>query len=191
MIFSIAIAQQIIQGLWIFISFFWFVGMFVNKRTVQRETLVQRFRYVVVPLALAIIIGKIPYLHRHFYEVTDAVAAVGDVLVAAGVAIAIYARVTLGTNWSGTVTLKAGHTLITSGPYRFVRHPIYTGLLVAVWGTVMVFAPSPAGIGYVLVVGISFAIKLRYEEELMMKQFPREYPGYRQRVKTAFVPLIW
>ena len=118
----------------------------------------------------------------------DALAWIGAVLCIAGLLVCIWARFTLGRNWSGVVTLKGGHELITSGPYALVRHPIYTGLLSMFVATVIVLG-HVAGIIAIPFVFVSFWVKLRYEEKLMLEKFPNEYAAYQQRVKRL-IPFV-
>ena len=119
----------------------------------------------------------------------DALAWIGAVLCIAGLIFCVWARFTLGRNWSGIVILKGGHELITSGPYKFVRHPIYTGLLTMFVGTAIVLGHI-AGIIAMPFVIVSLWVKLRSEEQLMLKKFPNEYAAYQQRVKRL-IPFVF
>ena len=105
-----------------------------------------------------------------------------------GAVFAIWARVTLGRNWSSVPQVKEQHEPVVKGPYRIVRHPIYTGLILAVAGTALA---QNRGIWLFMVVLIlaSYWLKIRVEERLMMETFPEEYPEYRRRVK-ALIPGI-
>jgi len=113
---------------------------------------------------------------------------VGVLVLAGGLAFTVWARVILGRNWSGTVTLKEGHELIRSGPYRFVRHPIYTGLLVA-------FAGSAIARGEwrgLVALAIAFAAlwrKLKLEERWLGETFGDAYERYRAEV-PALIPFL-
>ena len=100
----------------------------------------------------------------------------------------LWARATLGRNWSGTVTLKENHEPIVRGPYRLVRHPIYTGLLAMLMATAIQQAHIAGMIGLILVF-VSFWIKLSDEEELMRKQFPNQYAAYQQRFRRI-IPFV-
>jgi len=106
----------------------------------------------------------------------------------AGLAFAVRARVVLGGNWSGQVTVKQEHELIRSGPYALARHPIYTGLLSMVIATAIQQAHIGGIIGLILI-SVSLWIKSSHEEEVMRKQFPDQYPAYRERVKRI-IPFI-
>src|SRR2546430_664453 len=89
-----------------------------------------RCRHCPVPLSV--------FPSSPFFDVNHLSTMIGAVLCIAGLAFCVWARFTLGRNWSGLVTLKGGHELITSGPYAFVRHPIYTGLLTMCVATALV-----------------------------------------------------
>jgi protein-S-isoprenylcysteine O-methyltransferase Ste14 len=106
----------------------------------------------------------------------------------AGLAVAVWARVILGRNWSGVVTLKEGHELIEHGPYRFVRHPIYTGMLTMFFATALVQG-HVAGFAGVVLLFASFWIKLGREEKLMLQQFPERYATYQDRAKRI-IPFV-
>jgi protein-S-isoprenylcysteine O-methyltransferase Ste14 len=119
---------------------------------------------------------------------TLALDAAGLAVTVVGTVFAIWSRLTLGRNWSSVPQVKEQHELVVKGPYRIVRHPIYTGLILAVAGTGLAL---DKGIGLFMVVLIfaSYGLKIRVEERLMMETFPEEYPEYRRRVK-ALIPGI-
>jgi protein-S-isoprenylcysteine O-methyltransferase len=114
---------------------------------------------------------------------------VGYGLLLAGMFFAGWARIFLGGNWSSNVTLKEDHTLVRSGPYRIVRHPIYTGLLVALLGTAIALGPLRCFLGVILA-AVAWKIKSITEERFMVQQFGDQYTHYRMQVK-ALVPYIW
>ena len=113
----------------------------------------------------------------------------GLVLVALGLGFSAWARALLGRNWSGTVTVKTGHELIVAGPYRLVRHPIYTGLLLAFLGTAVAQDQWRALLA-LLLVWLSFWRKWRLEEHFMQDTFGDRYRAYRAKV-PAVVPWKW
>jgi protein-S-isoprenylcysteine O-methyltransferase Ste14 len=119
---------------------------------------------------------------------TDWARAAGAVVCALGLLVAIWSRRTLAGNWSSTVTFKLGHELIEAGPYRFARHPIYTGILLMALGTAMVGARLHCWLGFLMMCA-GFWIKLTQEESLLLRHFPEDYPSYRARVK-ALVPFV-
>jgi protein-S-isoprenylcysteine O-methyltransferase Ste14 len=114
--------------------------------------------------------------------------ALGTVLVATGLGFAIWARWHLGRNWSAAVTVKQGHTLIRNGPYRFVRHPIYSGMVLALLGTALATGEPRAFIGAALILA-GFVLKLLAEEARMRDTFP-EYADY-SRHTARLIPGVF
>jgi protein-S-isoprenylcysteine O-methyltransferase Ste14 len=95
----------------------------------------------------------------------------------------------LAGNWSGSVTLKQDHELIRTGPYRFVRHPIYTGALIAVLGTAFAIGQLRGLLAFALTF-FAFRYKSQIEERLMIENFGDAYRSYRSSVK-ALIPFIF
>ncbi len=119
----------------------------------------------------------------------------GPVTVAAGISItllglgfAVWARVHLGKNWSGSVTIKVDHRLVRTGPYRYVRNPIYTGLLAGFAGTALVIGRVWAIYGLLILLA-GFLIKIQEEEKVLLENFGEEYLRYKKEVK-ALIPFI-
>src|SRR5579875_1132334 len=154
---------DLISGLWIAWLVLW-IGLAVwSKRTVRQEPMWSQPVHV-VPLGVAIWLFSVArVLQGRFLPYGDGWWWLGAVLVAAGMAWTVYARAVLGRNWSGTVTLKQQHELIRSGPYRWTRHPIYTGLLLALLGTAIALGEWRGLVGFALAV-VAFGTKLRVEE---------------------------
>ena len=110
---------------------FWIATSFTNKRTIERRG---RWTGPVFGIALFYMFARIglrqvPWMNGFLWQRTLLSSLLGDAMALAGLAVMLWARVTLGRNWSGGVVLKEDHQLVTGGPYRFVRHPIYSGLL--------------------------------------------------------------
>jgi protein-S-isoprenylcysteine O-methyltransferase Ste14 len=119
-------------------------------------------------------------LDDRFVPAVVEVGAAGWVLTALGMLFSIWARVSLGRNWSGRVVLKHGQELISTGPYALVRHPIYTGLLVALTGTALYDGRWRALLGLAFF-AIGFWLKARSEENLLEAEFGEGYRSYRTR----------
>ncbi|SRR6266487_5355365 len=111
------------------------------------------------------------------------------ILLIAGLMIAIIARRTLAENWSAAVALKKDHELITIGLYHYVRHPIYTGMLLMILGTILSLGTLSACIGF-LIIALAIWLKLKQEEALLTEHFSKEYSSYKQRTKFL-IPFIW
>lgn len=117
-----------------------------------------------------------------------AVRTVGMLMCVLGVGFAIWARWYLGRNWGPPMSLREGHELVAGGPYGYVRHPIYSGILFAVLGTVL--AEGPPWLVLLVVYFAFFLYSARTEEQLMLRQFPDQYPAYRRRTKML-IPFLW
>lgn len=180
-----------ITGCWIIFLIYWFISAFRVKRTAERERLAMGLAY-----RIPIVIGAILMLGRRIRRddnpllipPTDTIQIIAAAVCVSGLLIAIWARNTLAGNWSSSVTFKQGHELIRAGPYRFVRHPIYTGILAMLLGAAIAIGRLSSWLGLGLMLA-GFWIKLKQEERLMMRHFPDQYPAYRREVK-ALVPWI-
>jgi protein-S-isoprenylcysteine O-methyltransferase Ste14 len=113
--------------------------------------------------------------------------ALGTVLFLAGLGLAVWARVHLGRNWGMPMTHKEEPELVTSGPYRLVRHPIYTGILLAMLGTAL--SVNVYWLIIFFVMGTYFIYSARVEEGIMTSSFPDAYPSYRARTKML-IPFV-
>jgi protein-S-isoprenylcysteine O-methyltransferase Ste14 len=129
------------------------------------------------------------WLGVSFIPENDGVRITGMAMTVLGGLFAIWARLTLGGNWSGRVTVKEDHELIVKGPYAVTRHPIYSGILLAYAGTAFAVGKWHGLVGLCVIL-IGLMIKMSREERLMMETFPDAYPQYRQRVK-ALIPGIF
>ena len=187
-----SLAIDIIRGCWLVFVAIWVIGSLSTKRTVYRETHAQRLRYwvwLVIAYFLLLYGPRLPYpLNLRIVPHVMLAAWSAAALCVAGLVFAVWARVTLGRNWSGVVTLKEGHELVERGPYRFVRHPIYTGILTMVFATALALGHL-AGFAATLLIFASFWIKLRDEEKLMLQQFPARYTDYQRRAKRI-IPFV-
>jgi protein-S-isoprenylcysteine O-methyltransferase Ste14 len=112
----------------------------------------------------------------------------GALLTAIGIGFAIWARLNLGRNWSSHPAMKEHHELVTTGPYAYVRHPIYTGIMLAALGTAIM--SSIFGVGMLIFISIFFALRINKEEKIMLELFPEQYPIYQKHTKRL-VPFVW
>lgn len=179
---------------WLVALILWCVAALTTKRAVQRQTGASRLLQAGLALiGLEFIFNFYPVFsggwlgHRVVPQTGDWVLF-GAALTLLGVLFAVWARLVLGRNWSGTVTIKENHQLMLRGPYAIVRHPIYTGVLFGLLGTSLVYGLVRCFVG-VLIVGVAFRLKAQIEERFMMQQFGTQYVEYRQRVR-ALVPFV-
>ena len=183
----------LLRDLWLIILAVWLVGALFTKRTVRREsighTLVQRG--LAIAAYVLLLYSRIPvaWMHWRFVRQGPAWGYAGVAITGLGVGLAIWARFLLGGNWSANVTVKESHELIQSGPYRFVRHPIYTGISLAIAGTALAVGEVRGLVALVFAVA-AWRVKWPVEERFMTEQFGDRYVEYRRRVK-ALIPGVW
>ena len=183
--------ERLIGALWAAWAVYWLAAAIGNKATRRRQSALARLAYVAPLLAGGVLIAwqGTPWgarLAQRLWPHGLLTVWLGLALVFVGLAVAVWARVHLGGNWSGTVTVKEDHELIRTGPYAWVRHPIYTGLLTAVLGTAIVSGTVRALLG-LAIIAAALTVKSRTEERFMRETFPGEYPRYRAEV-PALIP---
>jgi protein-S-isoprenylcysteine O-methyltransferase Ste14 len=173
--------RVLIPGLWLLWIIGWSLAAIGIKRAQWRESRRQAV-YNRLPVVLGMLLMMVPRGPLGILAwriVPNGVEAPlwGVVLTAAGLLFAGWARWHLGGNWSGAVTVKQDHTLIVGGPYRWVRHPIYTGMTAALFATALAIGTARAFVGAALIL-VGFVIKLQVEEARMRETFPAEYDDY-------------
>ena len=184
--------RHLILWLWFAWALVWAVGALRSKATRRRESLGSRLAHVAPLLIGGVLLGwpdppgGVPTLP--LWPHSSGAYLFGLALLIAGLGVAVWARVHLGRNWSGTITVKEDHELIRTGPYAYVRHPIYTGLLAAVLGTAIASGTVGAALGFVIFL-IALLRKLRAEEVFKRATFPAEYPRNSAEV-PALVPFV-
>jgi protein-S-isoprenylcysteine O-methyltransferase Ste14 len=177
----------IIYVIWFIVTVYLTIAALGMKREL-RGHLDQSFLLLLAIIA-AFLLPRIRILSFvNFAPVNTVLSIIGVILCAAGMGFLVWARQTLGGNWSQTVAVKVCKELVTSGPYRFVRHPIYAGCLLACIGSAI--ACGGAWIFLLILLGSLFLWRVGAEDRLMEKQFPKEYPEYKKRTK-AMIPYIW
>jgi protein-S-isoprenylcysteine O-methyltransferase Ste14 len=155
---------------------YWLLAAFSTKRGRIPWSRELRIRAVVV--VAAIVLVRFGVLRDHGLHTDPWRAGLGIALFALGLGFAIWARLHLGRNWGSPMTQKAEPELVTSGPYRRVRHPIYTGILTAGAGTAL--ALSWTWLAAVALAGTYFLYSARIEERYLAEQFPDAYPAYKR-----------
>jgi protein-S-isoprenylcysteine O-methyltransferase Ste14 len=183
---------KVVGALWVIFVLYWVLTARNVKPTRWEEPLSSRARHrLPLALAAALLAGIVPWppmLYDRFLPADLAIELTGVVMLAAGIGFAIWARRHIGTNWSATVTVKSDHTLIRSGPYAIVRHPIYTGILAGFLGTAIAVGQW-RGLVAVALCAVAFLYKIRVEERQMRATFP-EYEDY-ERLTPALIPFAY
>jgi protein-S-isoprenylcysteine O-methyltransferase Ste14 len=190
----IPFVQNWLGMLWLVFSIVWLLAAFTSKRSVQRQSYGSRvLQSSLMLIGVIFIFNFLGSFHRGWLEIrltpqTQTWVLLGAILAVAGMLFCFWARAILGKNWSGTVTIKRDHELILRGPYAFVRHPIYTGLLISLLGSAIVYGYLRCFLG-VLICGVGLWMKLQIEERFMIQQFGEQYARYRQKTR-ALVPFV-
>lgn len=185
------IPNYIILGCWLIFLAYWFASSFAVKPTMERKSLRSALPYRILFILGWITIIKIqgpPFWNLRLTPHTDATGVIAAAVCVVGLAIALWSRWTLAGNWSSDVRFKEGHQLMKTGPYRFVRHPIYTGILLMLTAPAIQFGRLHHWLGLTIMCA-GIWIKLKQEEALMLQHFP-EYSEYRKRVK-ALIPFLF
>jgi len=186
---------RLIESAWAVFLLYWAWSAREVKDARRSEPLGPRlFKYWLPVVAAALLIQPVrgypsSALHWRFVPDMAWLALLGLVMTWAGVLFACRARSVLGSNWSSEVQIKQGHELIVRGPYRLVRHPIYSGLLLAFLGSALALGEVRGLLAFAMVAA-SFWFKLRLEERWMREQFGGAYADYMRRVK-ALVPGVF
>jgi protein-S-isoprenylcysteine O-methyltransferase Ste14 len=187
-----ALQSLAVPLLWIAWSTYWYAASANSKAIHRSEDRLSRASHV-VPLAVAMLLLAVPttssgVFDQRFLPRSQETYWIGALIVMLGLAFTVWARTHLGANWSGIITIKQGHDLIRSGPYRLVRHPIYTGLLIAFIGSAIARGEWRG----MLAVSFAFAAlwrKLAIEERWLTDEFGPAYEAYRAEV-PALVPYL-
>jgi len=182
-----------IQCSWTTLAAIWLMTLPFTKRTRWSETgaslALQRCAFLFGLFLVGSDYFHQGWLARHVLPEMRSLQIIGLVLTMAGCGFAVWARLALGANWSGTAKIKEDHELIVKGPYRFARHPIYTGILIACLGTTLAIGEWRCMVG-LIVVSLGLVLKMTQEERLLTAAFPSAYPQYRRRVKALIPGLL-
>jgi len=183
--------NSIIGVCWAVFVLYWLVSAPWAKVTAEKQSVWSGLAHR-IPLGCSYVLlagsHLPPLMNLSITPHADWTGAMGAFICVLGLLVTLWARWTLGGNWSSAVTFKQGHELIRTGPYRLVRHPIYTGLLVMALGKALDFGQLRCWLALPFM-AVAFWIKLKQEEKLLLRHFPQEYPIYRKQVK-ALVPFV-
>ena len=178
----------VIVASWLVLMAVWVLGAFTAKRDVSSGSRIVRWLWQLLLLGLLVFAltrnlqGDAFVLERAFFHFGLAVSWVGALLTVIGVAFAIWGRYDLGRDWG--IHPKEDHKLVTSGPYAYVRHPIYAGAMLALFGSAL----TGSIVAIVLfVISIFFCLRrIDKEERTMLSLFPGQYPAYQARTKRLY-----
>jgi protein-S-isoprenylcysteine O-methyltransferase len=172
----------------------WIITGFSNKKTLTKKggwTL--RITAIII---LVVLIGFqedifriVPVLHIQLWPTNISSGLVADLVTFIGLLVMLWARKTLGRNWSGNIVLKENHELITAGPYAYVRHPIYTGLTLMILG-VAIYNGNILWLAFTAIFFCGAYYKARKEEILLISHFGQIYLDYKARVR-ALIPFVF
>jgi len=179
---------------WVLLCAVWLGFAPLAKRAVYRKPLAQRLLYTLpMGLGLYLLFGPggapsgVKWVDHALISINLPIATAGFVVVLCGVAFSIWARMALDGNWSGTATLKQDHTLTRTGPYRITRHPIYTGILLALAGSALERGMVRSVLAVILC-ALALWLKIAVEEKLMIERFGEQYLRYRREI-PALIPV--
>jgi protein-S-isoprenylcysteine O-methyltransferase Ste14 len=184
--------NAVIIFLWLCFYTYWLISAIGTKRNIRTSGRSERAVLRSLTLIAILFVLRVPDIRqalRH-YELTHSnpvIQLAGIVLCVVGLAFAVWARRHLGGNWGQPMTFKEGHELVKTGPYRFVRHPIYAGILFAMLASALV---SPFFFIPFIFLAVYFVYSARTEQRIMLEQFPDQYPDYMKHTK-ALVPFVW
>jgi len=182
--------DDLIGPMWMAIFIIWAISGLNTKRTVGSASDARaRISLWGALLGWLILFSRPGVLGERFVPIGPGVVYTGTALTAVGLGFALWARFTIGRNWGRLITVQEDHQLMRTGPYAIVRHPIYSGFMLATLGTAIAIGEVGGLVGTALVI-ISWAYKSRLEEAFMIEHFGAEYQQYRQQVK-GLIPGIW
>jgi protein-S-isoprenylcysteine O-methyltransferase Ste14 len=184
--------SKIIVVCWIIFWLYWLISAFGNKKS-TKQTASNFIGIRFGMFFILIILFHILNIHTDSFRNrlasnNEIILTVSLIIFLLGLFIAIWARLNLGKNWGTPMSVKQNPQLVTSGPYRYVRHPIYTGILLAMVGSITI--SSFYWLAVFVISGIYFFFCATQEEKIMMKQFPKVYPSYKAKTKML-IPFIF
>jgi protein-S-isoprenylcysteine O-methyltransferase Ste14 len=182
------VIDYVIYGLWIVFWVAWLVAGLTAKRAAQSR-MGQFLGLRIAVFVVVYLIIRFGVLKGHHAIVSSpTLQTIGMVLFLIGLALTVWARIHLGRNWGTPMSEKMDAELITTGPYRFIRNPIYSGILLAAIGTSV--AISWYWLVAFVLMGAYFVYSANVEEQTMQRLFPNTYPEYRRSTKKL-IPFVF
>lgn len=184
------IFEWILLGIWVIFWSYWLITAWLNRSPVKRRQSSMLPTLPIIAVVIWILVtGIYPDLvYQQIFPDGIVASIAGTIITILGLGFAIWARLHLGTNWSGLPIIRVDHKLIRTGPYTIVRNPIYTGILIAFVGTAIVIGKFWAIIA-ILILFVAFFMKIRIEEKFLLEEFGEDYLRYKKEVKSL-IPFI-
>jgi protein-S-isoprenylcysteine O-methyltransferase Ste14 len=175
---------RILEWAWVIFGLYWLMAARSQKAARTSESPIYRvLRLLLLVVTFTLLFARwtaVGFLEWHFLGESPALAYGGFALAVAGIAIATWARISLGQYWSDKVVLKIDHQLIRSGPYARLRHPIYSGVLLGVAGTALVVDEWRGALALLLLL-TNYAVKADREDAILSEAFPEQFSEHRRR----------
>lgn len=186
---AVSIWKLLTEIPWAVFVFYWVFASFKTRSNRATESSLSRFAILVVEVAGYLLLFSsrmdVGFLGMHVLPRTIPRAVMGVVCTWAGIGLALWARFHLAENWSARITIKEDHELIRTGPYRHLRHPIYSGLILAATGTCLVIDHWRCIAGLLLISG-GYIAKARKEETMLEGQFGARFVEHRKHTGFLF-----
>ena len=180
----------IVDFSWLIFIVFWIFSAIGAKETIKGKTWIQIAFFAFFIIATRLYRFKFFLKYHSFLIISNQfLSIIGVIICVVGIVFAICSKWYLGNNWGMPITLKKRHELVTSGPYHLVRHPIYAGIILGIFGSALVFGNKLSFVLFPLFC-VYFIYSAIGEERIMMEQFPSQYPDYKNKTKM-FIPFIF
>jgi len=176
---------------WVVFWIYWFISAWKTRSPLKRKQSRWPWLLFVLLFAFWVLLSSVfspDYLVQRAIPDTLVIGLSGTIITLMGLGFAVWARVHLGKYWSSMPAIREDHKLIRTGPYRFVRHPIYTGVQVGIAGTAIIIGMSLGLIVFFLIM-VVYLWKIRMEENYLSEEFGEEYARYKKEV-PALIPFL-
>jgi len=174
---------------WLLMSLYWAIKAKASSQTSFSFEITSLVKMITSFLIIYLPLLTGGWFAKELYASNIWTNIMGATFCGLGIGFAIWARNVLGGCWSGKVTIQKEHKLIKEGPYSVVRHPQYTGFLLALFGTALMLGKIFSFVWYLFLI-VSLIAKAKQEEKILAKIFPNEYLEYKQKVKMI-IPYVY
>lgn len=174
---------RILEWMWIAFGVYWLIAARRVKAARTTESPIYRvFRLLLLVITFTLLFAEwtaVGFLGRHFFPQTQSLAYIGFASALAGMAIAVWARMSLGRYWSDKIVLKVDHQLVRFGPYARMRHPIYSGVLLGVAGSALVVDEWRGVLAFILLL-TNYVIKAKREDKVLAEAFAQDFEEHKK-----------